>query len=290
MISFHPTTILSHNLYKLGGFGVKLWHAYSYWRVRGRFPNFRHPKDLSERILAHAQKPEFKKMAYYADKVKVREYIKSKGLDDHLLKVYGVWDKAEDIDFSILPNKFALKPNNGSGGHFFCHDKSTINEDEVRKKLSNSLKLGHGYNYEPHYKAIEPKIYAEELIETVDGKMPVDYKFHCIKGKIGDVFISCERNEECTSAKYITLDLDWKELPYTKEEYKPKEIPAKPKLLNEMVEIAKILSADFEFVRVDLYEYRGKVYFGELTFTPWGGLMYSYNNHGVDELGKMFNN
>lgn len=289
MINFHLTTFLSRNLYKLGNFGVKLWHGYSYWRVRGRFPNFKHPKDLSERILSNAQKPSFLKMADYADKVKVRDYIISKGLGQHLLDVYGVWSSADEIDFSKLPNKFALKPNNGSGGHFFCHDKSKINEIEVRAKLSHSLDIGHEYDYEPHYKLIESRIYAEELIETIDGAMPIDYKFTCINGKIGDCFICCERNSGCTSAKYITLDTEWNELPYTKEEYRPKTIPAKPVLLKEMIEIAQKLSADFEFVRVDLYEYKGKVYFGELTFTPWGGIMYSYNNHGVDELGKMFN-
>ena len=62
--------------------------------------------------------------AIYADKWRVRDYIKSKGLENILLDVYGVWEKGDDIDFDVLPDKFALKPNNGSGGHFFCKDKT----------------------------------------------------------------------------------------------------------------------------------------------------------------------
>jgi len=285
----HLTTILSRNLYKLGNFGVILWHTYSYIRVRGRFPNFHHPKDLSEHILSKMHDISFLKYADLADKVKVREYVISKGLGDHLLDIYGSWDTPQEIDFDILPQKFALKPNNGSGGHYFCHDKSDINYSDVREKISKSMKLGHEYYYEPHYFAIEPKIYAEELIETEEGSMPLDYKFTCINGRIGDCFLCSERDSSCTSAKYITLDMDWEVLPYTKSNYLPTIIPPKPKLLNEMIEIAKVLSSDFEFVRVDLYEYKGKIYFGELTFTPWGGIMYSYNNKGVDELGKLFN-
>jgi hypothetical protein len=39
-----------------------------------------------------------------------------------------------------------------------------------------------------------------------------------------------------------------------------------------MIEIAEQLAHSFDFVRVDLYCVDGKVYFGELTHTPSGGL------------------
>ena len=42
----------------------------------------------------------------------------------------------------------------------------------------------------------------------------------------------------------------------------------RPKLLEKMLEISRVLSSDFDFVRVDLYDVDGKIYFGELTFTP----------------------
>lgn len=127
-------------------------------------------------------------------------------------------------------------------------------------------------------------ILAEELLG--DGQsLPVDYKFHCINGKVADIFVVCERESK---AKYCTLDTNWEQLPYTKPEFMPKEIPAKPKDLKSMVEIAEKLAEDFQFVRVDLYNNEGKIYFGELTFSPWGGIMNSYSNRGVDELGALF--
>jgi len=60
-----------------------------YYCNRGHFPNFNHPKDLSERILASMLSKDFLKYADYADKVKVREFIKAKGLENILLKQYG---------------------------------------------------------------------------------------------------------------------------------------------------------------------------------------------------------
>lgn len=272
---------------KLGMPGIRFWHAYVYRVNRGKWPNFKHPTDLSEMILASMNKKDFVKNAIYADKWKVREYIQSKGLGDILLDVYGAWDKAEDIDFNALPEKFALKPNNGSGGHFFCKDKSKIDIPSVRKQMNQSIILDRlGYHFEPHYEKIEPKIYAEELIDTGTDAWPTDYKFTCVNGVIGDVFVCCER--ETGTTKYITLDTDWNVLPYTKKEYMPDFIPEKPKHLDRMIEIAKMLSADFDIVRVDLYEYKDKVYFSELTFSPWGGYMYSYNQDGLNKLGELY--
>lgn len=49
-------------------------------------------------------------------------------------------------------------------------------------------------------------------------------------------------------------------------------VSPKPANYEEMKRIAEILSAEFDFVRVDLYEINGKVYFGEMTFTPGCGL------------------
>lgn len=45
------------------------------------------------------------------------------------------------------------------------------------------------------------------------------------------------------------------------------EVPP-PKNLDKMLKIARILSKDFKFVCVDLHNVDGKIYFGEMIFTP----------------------
>jgi TupA-like ATPgrasp len=46
---------------------------------------------------------------------------------------------------------------------------------------------------------------------------------------------------------------------------------ARPDNLEMMIDYAQILSDSIDFIRVDLYNIRRKVYFGELTNTPENG-------------------
>ena len=68
----------------------------------------------------------------------------------------------------------------------------------------------------------------------------------------------------------------------------PDRTTKKPENLDRMLDIARILSADFPAVRVDLYNIKGEIYFGELTFYPWSGYV-QFNPDEFDyDLGKHF--
>lgn len=128
-------------------------------------------------------------------------------------------------------------------------------------------------------------ILCEQFLDTDDGSLPTDYKFTCIKGEIADIFVAVERDKK---AKYCTYDIQWNLLNYTKPGYLPSQLPSKPRLLSEMISVAEKLSEDFSFVRVDLYESNDRIYFGELTFSPWGGHMYSYTDQAIQILGNKY--
>ena len=267
-------------------FGSKINYYLRYFHNHWRFPNLRHPSNMSEILISQLfDKSVTAHYAPFVDKLKVRDYIRDKGLESILLTHYGVWDSPEEIDFDSLPNKFVLKSNNGCGHHVICYDKSTLNREEAIHTLHKAIETGL-HHVEPHYNIIVPKVYAEELIETSDGSAPVDYKFTCIGGEIMDVFVATER---ATNAKYCTLDVDWNPLPYTKKEYLPTEIPSRPEHLDEMIRVASDIAKDFGFVRVDLYEYHGQPYFSELTFFPWGGFLYSYTDEAINLYGGKWN-
>lgn len=276
---------LSKLVFLIGG--VKLNYQLRYFHNRKRFPNFKNPKDWSERVLASMLSPSFKKYARFVDKIEVRNYVIEKGLKSILLNHYGVWKNPKDINFSDLPKKFALKTNNGVGNHVFCKDKTTLNKKECVMQLEDNLKVIESVeaNLEPQYKEVAPMVFCEELIDTGTNAWPEDYKFHCINGEPDHIFVALERE---VSVKYGTFDLDWNPLPYTKAEFKPKAYPVKPKYLKEMAGIARVLSKDFEFVRVDLYEQGDRIIFGELTFSPWGGLMYSYTDESLKIIGNKY--
>ena len=82
-------------------------------------------------------------------------------------------------------------------------------------------------------------------------------------------------NRTSHSTDVAVYDLDWNfhpEFSISTSHYKlcTKTLP-RPKALDEMVQMASVLSKGFPFVRVDLYEVGGKPYFGEMTFTPAAG-------------------
>jgi len=267
-------------------FGLKTMFCLRYFRQRKRWPDLKNPKDYSEINISQILSKDFLKNSEYADKIKVRDYIRSKGLGHILLEHYAYFDSVEEIIPDDLPEKFVLKTNKGAAGKdiCICYDKNTFDWNRAFLRLNRAM--SHEYEYEKHYNLIKPRIICEELIETEDGKFPIDYKFTCIKGQIADIFL-CS-NREKGKPNHCTVDLEWNILPYTKSKYLPESIPQKPEHLKEMIEIAQILSADFDLVRVDLYEYKNQVYFSELTFSPHGGIMYSYNDEGIISIGKKY--
>ncbi len=71
--------------------------------------------------------------------------------------------------------------------------------------------------------------------------------------------------------KFYFFDKDWN---FLKIDKKRKEAPNnfnKPVNIDKMFELSSILSKGFPYVRVDLYNCHGKIYFGELTFYPCSG-------------------
>ena len=160
-----------------------------------------------------------------------------------------------------------------------------FNLEDAKLQLAKALEKK--YKYEKQYNVYKPYIICEELIDTGSDAWPTDYKFTCIHGQPVDIFVGTEREQ---GVKFCTRNLDWSVLDNTKPSFLPQTDPEKPKHLSEMIEIAKILSADFDFVRVDLYEYKDNVYFGELTFSPWGGIMYSYTDSAIKEYGRLLRN
>lgn len=264
--------------------GRKFSYSLRYFHNRGHWPNLTNPQDLSEILISRILNDDFEKYARYADKIEVRNYIKEKGLGDHLLEHYRYWDDATKIVLDDLPDKFVLKTSNGAGGKniFICRDKKSFDIESAKKQLAEALEKKQ--KYEKQYNVYKPFIICEELIDTGNDTWPTDYKFTCIHGKPVDVFVGTGREQ---GVKFCTRNLDWSVLNNTKPSFLPEVEPEKPKHLAEMVEIAKVLSADFDFVRVDLYEYKDNVYFGELTFSPWGGIMYSYTDEAIKEYGRL---
>lgn len=263
----------------------KIAHKILYYMVFREKLNIKDPQNFNEKIQWLILHEYNEKFADLADKYKVRNYITKRNYENLLPKLYGVYESAYDIDIDKLPNKFVLKPNNGCGHVFVCTNKSEFNFNECFTSLNKALKENFAKsNLEYHYKFIEPKIICEEYLEDKNNILPQDYKFYCYNGHVECILVCSNREKELKLDYY---DKKWNYLNYSKTEYRSNKKISKPKNLNEMIKIASDLSQGFKFVRVDLYNINGKIYFGELTFTPASGLVKYNTDEALQHLGKL---
>ena len=210
-------------------------------------------------------------MVDLADKYKVRNYIKKKIGSKYLNSLLGVYTSYSKFynDLDNLPNNFILKANHGSGWNEFIN-KSTINHKRIKKKIDYWLESNYYYKgREWCYKNIKPLIICEKLIQNISNneKAPNDYKFFCFHGT--PMFIQVDINRFNIHQRNL-YDTHWNLIPAQLAFSKAKDSLEAPKNLNKMIELATILSKDFNFVRIDFYDEK-KIIFGEFTFYPGNG-------------------
>lgn len=235
--------------------------------------NLDNPKTFNEKLQwlkLYNRKPEYTKMV---DKYAVKEYVAGIIGEEYIIPTLGVWDSVDEIDFDMLPNQFVLKTTHGGGntGVVICKDKTTFNTEAAKKKLQRSMKQSiYTHLREWPYKNVKPRIIAEEYIVDKKGEL-YDYKFSTYNGEATDVMLCADRNSEET--KFYFFDSRWNLLRYNKRgKNAPKDFTLpKPENLEKMFDIAAILSKGIPYLRVDLYNVDGKIYFGETTFYPASG-------------------
>ena len=220
-----------------------------------------------------------------AGRVGVREYVKEMGYDELLIKTYGVFDRFEDIDFNKLPNSFVMKCSHGCAMNYICYDKNKINYEELKKKFNKWMKTNYGKKtVELHYAKIKPQIIIEELM-LENGKLPTEYKIHVFNGVAKNLYVVTSRGVDI---RYNNYYIDW--TPFDGSQFngwKKTDYPLKkPSNFEKMVIIADKLASKFPFVRVDLYNINGKIYFSEMTFTPAKGTLILDDDKCDFEMGK----
>ena len=204
------------------------------------------------------------------DKIKAKKYAGCTIGKEHIIPLLGIWNEFDDIDFSKLPNKFVLKTSHGCGGVVICKNKKKFNISKAKKIINKSLK--HNYFFrgrEFYYKKIKPRILAEEFMVDESGYELKDYKFFCFDGIPKAMFIATGRPYD---TRFDFFDIEFNHLAFING-YKNADIqPKKPKNFEKMVELSAKLSENIPHVRVDFYNVNGRIYFGEMTFSHWGGM------------------
>jgi len=234
------------------------------------------------RLFTYPKNPLVSKCAGRAG---VREYLKEKGFEEYLIPIYGVFDKFEDIDFDKLPNQFVMKCTHACAFNEIVLDKAKFDKEASKKKFNKWLKTNYGkMTMERHYSPIKPQIIIEKYL-GFDGNLPTEYKIHVFNGKAKYMYVVTGR---VVDIRYNNYYIDW--TPFDGAQFngwhKRDEGVNKPDNWDAMVKLAEEMAKEFPFVRVDLYNINGKIYFSELTFTPAKGTLIFDDDKADFEIGE----
>lgn len=250
--------------------GMQFYERLLMFRHLGYWPHILHPRSFNEKT-AYRKMYAWKNVPpQLADKWAVRAWVARTVGEKYLNEVYGVYDRAEDIDFSKLPETFVLKATHGSAMNILVCNREGFDEAATREKCRKFLATTYGWLCnELWYASIPHRIIAEKYLSQPGKALPDDYRCFVFDGHMNHAEVDC--NRKTPHITNTTMSRDWKLLPFA--QYLPcdSDLP-KPPCWEEMVEVAEKLGAGFDFVRVDLYSPDGKsVIFGEMTFAHESG-------------------
>jgi len=259
-----------------------------YWRKFKRPLDLSAPKTLNEKIMwlklnTYRHDP---LVSQCADKWRVREYVEAAGWGRVLNQIYGVWDSVDRIPWDALPKSFVLKCNHGCGYNIICPQKEALDVKDSARRINKWMHTDFWRFYaEVQYRNIPKRILCERYLGDERG-LPRDYKVYCFHGRPRYILVCDGRGGQ--RPRFYFFDTDWRFCPITQDGLEaPKGFSVSmPENLGQMLACAADLSAPFPFIRADFYEVSGKLIFGELTFTPAGGL----DTRRLPETDIMFGN
>lgn len=242
------------------------------------------PKTFNEKLnwlKLHDRNPLYTRLA---DKYNVKEYVTQKIGEEFVVPCYGKWDCFEDIDIDSLPNQFVIKTNHDSSGAFICRDKTQLDRKKLKTFVNKSLHRNYYWHLrEWPYKNIKPCVIAEKLLEDGTGEVIRDYKFWCFNGE--PMYMYCTVKGVEIYENFYDMNFEPVDINHGFPRHKPEF--EKPTNFELMKRIARELSEDIPFVRIDFFDIAGQVYFGEYTFYDWGGIRPFISIEQDIELGRL---
>jgi hypothetical protein len=242
-----------------------------YARIHGKPLNLTHPRTYTEklfwRMITWNRGDLPPRVTQLTDKYAARAHVARTVGEQHVIKLLWHGDDPRAIPFDRLPTEYVIKSNHAAG-HVI-----TVRGPADRAAIIRTVSGWLGRNYywqdrEYQYYGIPPRILIEEYLNEEDGTPPFDYKIHCFNGVPEHILVRNHTHDICPY-----FDTTWKQLAFADKVGAIQPWVPKPANLEEMLALAATLSRGFGYVRVDFYNVRERVYFGEFTFTPAAGFL-----------------
>lgn len=236
------------------------------WHGR-RWPDLTNPQGLNEKILWRVLNDQRDLWTWTCDKLAMKRGAAERA--PHVLIPRTLWSGMDlsELGNVDLPERWILKPNNGSG--------QVIPGRGVPDVLDLELRVGRwdrAYQWrtlgELAYLRADPVLLVEEWIGDEDDP-PDDYKLFVFDGDVKFIHAHTGRFEGHRASLYRP---DWGFVDARQSDILPHESPlARPEHLEQMIDVAERIGAGFDFIRIDLFVTERGVWFGETTPYPWSG-------------------
>ena len=194
---------------------------------------------------------------FVSDKEHVKDYVRQTIGDQYNVPTIAVLRSPGEVDSFEFPARCAIKPTHASTVVCLRANGEPIDRERIKSWFS----LNYYYTgRERNYRSLERKVIVEPLI--FDTTNVEDYKIFCWHGVPKFVMVDIDRR---TNHMRKIYDTEWNEQDFSMTYPRASGVLPKPATLEEMLKVARALSAPFSFVRIDLYTNGSQVLVGEVT-------------------------
>lgn len=263
---------------------LRLRRTLLYARRHHRLPRFEAPRTFNEKLgwrILHDRRDE---LVWTCDKQRMKQHAAERSPGVAIPQTLWFGTDLEALERIELPDRWILKPNHRCG--------SLVHRGSGQPDAARLVRETHGWLGgrqstalgEWAYDAARRAFLVEEWLGEADGSPPGDYKVYLFDGVPAFIEVTADR---FSSFREVLVAPDWR--PFEASYGDPAlELPERPALWDELLRVASEIAAGFDFLRVDLYVARGRVWFGEVTPYSAGGLD-PFTDRRIDErLGAMW--
>jgi hypothetical protein len=242
-------------------FGDWLFAMILFWRWHGRWPK-RVGGTISDAIFRLKTSAEITHplRVFVSDKEYVKDYVRAKLGDQFNVTTLACLRSLDEARQYAFPSRCVIRPTHLSGAVMLRKQGEVIDLALLKKWFGLNF---YNYGRERNYKTLTPKLIVEPFV--FDRDSPGDYRVFCQNGEPRLIQVNAETPEPNSRTFY---DSAWNQQPIA---LKNKKLVAqsRPANLDSMLHVARSLSRDFSFIRVDLYSDGKDVKVGELTNCPY---------------------
>lgn len=202
---------------------------------------------------------------FVTDKALMKIYVKAVLGDGYNVPTLSILASREELHAYAFPEACCIKPTHLSG-HVILHQPGDTLD---RAAIESWLDMNHyEHTRERNYRTLQPRIIVEPII--FDDTNIADYKIFCFGGEPRLIQVDVDRRGEHTRQ---ILDTAWNAQDFSTRYPRSAATIPPPANLAEMLRVARVLSADFSFISIDLYSDGETCLVGEITNCPGSGLM-----------------